>query len=59
MLQWHASPLGFNEWAYEPIFQTLSIAPQPLCTACVGRAVRFLVLGAISMCLLEAGLVKA
>ena len=22
----HASPLGFSEWAYEPIFQTLSVS---------------------------------
>ena len=28
---------GLGEWAYEPIFQTLSVAPQPLCTICVGK----------------------
>ena len=28
---------GLGEWVCEPIFQTLSVAPQPLCTVCVGK----------------------
>ena len=28
---------GLGEWAGEPVFLTLSVAPQPLCTECVGK----------------------
>ena len=28
---------GLGEWADEPVFLTLSVAPQPLCTKCVGK----------------------
>ena len=28
---------GHREWAFELIFQTPSVAPQPLCTKCVGK----------------------
>ena len=50
---------GLGEWACEPIFQTPSVAPQPLCTVAWARAVILLVSVAVSMCLFGAGLVKA
>ena len=28
---------GLGEWAGRPVFLTLSVAPQPLCTECVGK----------------------
>ena len=28
---------GLGKWAGEPVFLTLSITPQPLCTECVGK----------------------
>ena len=59
MFQWAYLFFGFGEWACEPIFQTLSVALQPLCTVYVGKGVMFLVSGVISTCLLGAGLVKA
>ena len=46
-----------GEWACEPIFQTPSVAPQPLCMWV--RAITFLVLGVISMCQLGARSVRA
>ena len=59
MFQWACLFFGLGEWVCAPIFQTLSVAPQPLCTVCVARAVTFLVSGVISTCQLRAGLVKA
>ena len=32
---------GLGEWVCEPIFQTPSIAPQPLCTVHVGKGYNF------------------
>ena len=29
--------LGLGEWAGRPVFLTLSVAPQPLCTESVGK----------------------
>ena len=54
----HAPPLGFSEWACEPIFQTLSVAPSPCVRCAWARAVMFLVSDAISTCPLGARLVK-
>ena len=59
MFQWACLFFGLGEWAYAPIFQTPSVAPQPLCTVCMARAITFLVLGVISTCQLGAGLVRA
>ena len=55
----HASPLGFSEGACEPIFQTLSVAPQPLCTACVGKGCNVSRIGCNFHVSAWAGLVKA
>ena len=30
-----------GEWACEPFFQTPSVAPQPLCTECVGKGCNY------------------
>ena len=59
MSQWAYLSFGLGEWACAPIFQTPSVAPQPLCTVCVARAVTFLVSGVISTCQLGARLVRA
>ena len=37
VFHWACLFFGFGEWACAPISQTLSIAPQPLCTVCVGK----------------------
>ena len=37
ILHWTRHFFGLDEWVFEPIFQTLSVAPQPLCTECVGK----------------------
>ena len=50
---------GLGEWACEPIFQTPSVSPQPLCTVAWARAVILLVSVVVSTCLFGAGLVKA
>ena len=59
LLQWARLFFGFGEWVCEPIFQTLSVAPIPCVRCAWARAVTFLVSDAISMCLLETGLVEA
>ena len=37
VLRWAYHSFGLGEWDGEPIFLTLSVAPQPLCTDCVGK----------------------
>ena len=59
MFHWACLFIGPGEWARAPIFQTLSIAPSPCVQYTWARAVTFLVSGAISTCLLGAGLVRA
>ena len=36
-LHWAPCSFGLGEWDAEPIFLTTSVAPQPLCTNCVGK----------------------
>ena len=59
MFRWAFLSFGPGEWAYAPIFQTLSVAPSPCVRCAWARAVTFLVSGVISTCLLGAGLVRA
>ena len=37
VLRWALHSFGLGEWDGEPIFLTPSVAPQPLCTDCVGK----------------------
>ena len=37
VFHWACLLFGPGMWACAPIFQTLSVAPQPLCTVCVGK----------------------
>ena len=37
MFHWAGLFFGPGEWACAPILQTLLVAPQPLCTVCVGK----------------------
>ena len=59
LLRWAHHFFELGEWACEPIFQTPSVAPQPLCTLAWARAVILLVSVAVSTCLFGAGLVMA
>ena len=60
MFLWARLFLGPGEWACEPYFSNPINCPPSPCVRCTwARAVTFLASGAISTCLLEAGLVKA
>ena len=50
---------GLGEWDIGPISLPPLVAPQPLCTDCVGNAVILPATVAISTCLLGNELIKA
>ena len=37
ILHWTHHSFGLGEWEGKPVFLTPSVAPQPLCTECVGK----------------------
>ena len=59
VFHWAYLFFGPCEWACTPIFQTLSVAPQPLCTVYVCKGCNVSRIGAIFTCMLGAGLVRA
>ena len=60
MFHWAGPFLGPGKWACEPYFSIPISCPPSPCIRCTWvRAVTCLASGAISMCLLGAGLVKA
>ena len=59
VFHWACLLFGLSEWVYAPIFQTPSVAPQPLCMVCVGKGCNVSRTGVTSTCQLGARSVRA